>query len=297
MKRFLLRLFLFALIECAIGVLICLVNFHLIKTHPYQLESSTHTLLLGDSHGMFAFNPKKISSSRNLSQKTEPYLVTYHKLKTLLPYNKQVKNIVLSYSAHSISAFYDTIFINPSFSKEVFRRVYAIMLPDDFADLPIDYLEYGKTFLKNMMFFPSWTHYSYIGNFIMSSGSNLHEEYLKAGIKNHYYNNKRNIGISKVMIQYLDAIIALARENGIRVFLVTPPTHKRYFELTPNNFKRELRETIKRLELTYKNLIWLDYSHLPMPADYFFDWDHLNLKGADKISVLIDKEIASLGQK
>ena len=95
----------------------------------------------------------------------------------------------------------------------------------------------------------------------------------------HLKNNSRNNG----QIKFLENIFMLANKHSHKVYIVTPP------------YKKEYTQCLPRFEIVFKELLDLlakyhDVTLLNFQNDNDFidsdfdDWDHLNTKGAEKLS-------------
>ena len=141
---FALLLFLFFSINTVINVLI------FSKQKPSL--GSFNVLIAGDSHPLRSLNPELFKNAVNISQRGEPYVLTYWKLKKVLN-NYLPDTLILGYSTHNLSSFNDLKFSEDKWSVEMFKRCYPIQeLSDIDRKIDVDYKTYYKTFWKNNSF-------------------------------------------------------------------------------------------------------------------------------------------------
>ena len=96
--------------------------------------------------------------------------------------------------------------------------------------------------------------------------------------------------IIKTHYHDLEQIIKQAKSNDIKVVLLATPTtnlYKNYVIKTPQYFN--LKNNINRLS-EYDNVIFIDYfiNNKSFSKKDFKNSDHLNAKGADKLTFKVD---------
>jgi hypothetical protein len=286
MKRFIKNIVLFTIIIILYFFVNFLINNIIIKKHPPKLHSKT--IVMGDSHPMTAIDPQ-YSNIQNISQSAEPYFITYFKLKELYKFNK-IDTVFLGFSFQNISAFNDKKFDDAFWCDEMFERIYYIVPLNTLTNLSknirVNFVSYARIFLKNMLLRPTVNHLTYIGSFTSKKGSQDFRKYKpETVIQRHFFDRKKNIGISSFSIQYLDSIVNLTKRENIKLILINPPIHKSYRKLIPSNFIKSYSKISKILR--EDDVTVFDYSHLALPDSCFFDFDHINQKGARIFSKMI----------
>ena len=99
----------------------------------------------------------------------------------------------------------------------------------------------------------------------------------------------------KANLEYLEWIIQDCLKRNIRVILLTTPTYYTYYSKLNQEQDIEREETCKYLEGKYSNVVFLDWlKHKEFIEDDFFDADHLNECGAEKLTMLLDQYITAL---
>ncbi|MCX2745204.1 hypothetical protein OO013_15090 [Mangrovivirga sp. M17] len=239
----------------------------------------TNILIAGDSHTQKALNPSLFKSARNVSQPAEPYVITYWKLNRIFKSNIP-DTLILAFTHHSISGFNDIKFsTNKWAAKEMFNRSYSI---ERFAeiqnDVKIDWHLKNIIKLKNILLFPKTNHHS---NFIGKGYNNFSKSDIndfKTAINRHFYNNDSIYSFSKTSIEYLNKIIHLCNEKNVKIILVSPPVHEKYFNLIPDIYLKKFDS----LKTSFKNqqISVFDQSDISLPESMYLNSDHLNSEGA-----------------
>lgn len=295
MRKLLLNLIIFLLILFGYFGINISINKIIINKTKIPFEKVT-TLIVGDSQMARAINPSIFESAKNISQNGEPYFVTYWKLKYLLQKIK-VDTIIIGFSHYNLSGIMDRRFIDKKWSLEMFTRIYPIKNLYGIKNIEIDYYEYFNTYFRNMCLFPKRNHMKFIGEYANSNASNITNP--ESYIRDHYYNNDKNIGISEMAISYLDSIIQLAKIQNIYPILVGTPVHESYYTKIPINI-------IDRYNLEKSRLVLQDYCVIDLTDyfykdNYYFDLHHLNEYGAkiftsEILDILVRKNCSMINQ-
>lgn len=92
--------------------------------------------------------------------------------------------------------------------------------------------------------------------------------------------------------RYLKDIINDCAKRDIKVILLTTPTYKSYYELLDASQLTEMEEICIRFDEKYENVVYLNWlKHSDFTEDDFFDADHLNEYGAEKLTKMLDEYI------
>jgi single-stranded DNA-specific DHH superfamily exonuclease len=93
-------------------------------------------------------------------------------------------------------------------------------------------------------------------------------------------------------IQYVQDVINDCLRRDVKVILLTIPTYKSYFELLDTNQLTEMEEVCKMFAEQYENVEYLNYlKHSDFTEEDFYDADHLNEYGAEKLTKMLDEYI------
>lgn len=266
-----------------IGYLVYLVTVYsfnkiTLKFSDYNI-SNINTLVVGDSHSATALETKILDNAINISIFSEPYVVTYLKLKDIL--NRCiVDTVLLSFSPHNLSAYNDFKFSDFTLSKMYFNESYALFNYNYLKDINANMKGYYTTYFKNMFLLPKLNHLDgLVGKFSKRTITfNLDSAGIKNKINKHYYRNNRMYNISKKSITYLDSIKIICQKNNINLILISTPLHRKYSQSIPYTFLEEFN--LQKQKLLNNGLKVYDYSNLYKGDSLFYDGDHLNFKGA-----------------
>lgn len=279
MKRFLSQLLIFTIFPIMYFGVIHLINRATYSKQSVNLQNSS-LLIIGDSHPLRSLNPYRFESALNISQFSEPYVITYWKLKKILETN-QVDSILMGFAPHNISAFNDYKFVDSKWSYGMFKKTYPI---GNFRKLgqniELDYNTYYKVLFRETCLYPKNNHINYIGKYGNTKKSNISN--WEAPIKRHFYRDGRDLGISNVAIQYLDSIVVLCKRNEIFLGLVNTPVHNSYIEKIPFTTLNRYNE----LKSNYikNNVFVFDKAENNYPDTFFHNPDHTNFYGAERFT-------------
>lgn len=105
----------------------------------------------------------------------------------------------------------------------------------------------------------------------------------------HSKGKKENI---ETNLQYLEWIIQDCQKRNIKVILLTTPTFHTYYDVLNQEQVTEREEICNKLVKKYSNVTFLDWlKHEQFNEDDFFDADHLNEYGAEKLTKMLDEYI------
>jgi len=282
MKRLLLRcLAFFGMFAVLVLLPNYLINQYRIARDIPQL-ANTRVLVVGDSHAMCDINPDLIEGCKNISLPAEPYVMTYNKLKALLPRNRGIEIVILTFSFHSLSAFNDWKFYDERWADYLLDVTYPIMSLNDLRDLPVSYRRFFHSRLRNLFLFPRKDHHPRYF-FVDFDGHAKGEPTLETGdvaevIARHYSYNGEPAGISQVAIAALDAMVHLAKACNCKLILVQTPLHRQYLVRIPEGIRRAHSRVAERI--AGMGVPILDFSEYRFEDEYYMDYDHLNRSGA-----------------
>jgi len=180
------------------------------------------------------------------------------------------KTLLLSIGPQNFSDFNEKKLQIPKYAKALYKDYYPLLLENpSFFD---------KTIIKTMCLYPHKKHQAWLGHF-EARPYRLSIANLDKTIKRHYYAESDTLcHISQTAIQALDSLILLAQKKDSRLVLFVAPVHPQYQQAIPEPFKKQFRKTLAYCR--EKGIRILDYSQLSLPDSLFYDYDHLNEKGA-----------------
>jgi hypothetical protein len=292
------RKFLFKILFFLVSILFFILGYEILLRKSYTpniysfknklLEEEYEGIVLGNSHALrdiiaenlefTTINLSNVSQSITIDQvwleeaielNTPKFIILNVSIPTLTgdlfesKENWRIKNYnIYTRLQLSFKAKYNFEFLNGS-QIENFNRVYNFIIGSKIVDT--NYLNKGSYPLNEM-------------------SKNLESDAFKAA-KRHC-DNIENMSENK---NTLREIIQISKSNHFNIFIVTPPAHKLYRDLIPDNIKTELYSFLSELELNHDNVYWLNYFESnKFRNDMYKDSDHLNFNGALLLTKKID---------
>jgi hypothetical protein len=288
-------------LACSYGV-----NQLLFNKMKYVVPKGKTILIVGDSQMQRSLDPEIVCGSVNVSLYSEPYMLTYPKLKRILNQNPHLKTVLLGYRYHLLSASQDQALSEPLKSAEMIRRYYPIMGWSGLADLPHDgrqlfvgTVREGLFLNRNAIkrFIPRQLGGEpdppYIGAFGGLSGTHLRKDLVDRAIKSHFGTAEHPIRASSLQINALSDIAQLTQARGIQLVLVGNPENERYSSRVPVEMRKAFEETLREM-LTEHHVNYIDGNELALPDESFFDPRHLNREGARRFSHFVNERLSRL---
>ncbi|MFC6097753.1 D-alanyl-lipoteichoic acid biosynthesis protein DltD [Flavobacterium qiangtangense] len=300
-KTFLKKIFIF-LIPLLV-VWICIEIFYRFVPNNYTQKATeiqnnydSKILVLGNSHAFYGINPDyfnaKTYNFSNISQSLyfDELLIEKH-LKSF----KNLKYIILTVDYFSLSQVDNS-------SEDIYRKYYYEQYMD--INVPLisrfDPKSYSLTLTRNLeMNIDLMKSYSKEKTLVEGNSKGWA---MKIGT-NPQFNNyetavdvvaKNEDGLSdfQVNLDRLNRIIKLCSKQNVKVLLVTMPVTTHYARLVNQNKLRKIYTDCKRIASEQKNCIYLNlFQNKNFQNDDFYDTDHLNEKGAEKCSKILNKVI------
>jgi hypothetical protein len=289
MRSFSYQIILFFAIPAVLFGTVFYINWNNFLDTPPNINKRTN-FICGDSHLETSINPDQLQNYTSIAQASEPFFLTYWKLKYLLNY-VEVDTILLAYTHHSISAFNDVKLKHHFWSKEMFKRSYFI--GDIFfieKQLPINYKALLQTYFEKTCIYPHNNHHSFMGSFNkLDTCVSLSVDY---AINRHYYDDNQEVyKTSTIMFYYLNQIIELCKTNNIQLILIGSPVHPSYYAKIPPQIMKDYND-FKNIA-NQKNIPIWDLSNMHFNDSCFYNADHLNYSGAKIFTSYIAKKLNS----
>lgn len=280
-------LFISPIVLCFFLFLVTLILVSQVLTshsNQYVFDKDKEIVFMGDSHITNSIIDSLIPKAVNLSKISESYYYTFQKLK-FINKKKKIKKIILGYSYHSISAYYDK-FINGIFSTILPHKLFFIL---EFKE-QLRVLKWNK---KNLLlvlkkitlsaFYQYFDVYSKKIDYWFIDGyynhfkeSKVNSKSIEKRIKFQFYSDVKVINFANLNLIYLNKIIKYCRENNIELYFLTTPLHKEYINSVPKSYKRKFVEISTNEKVKIINMENLDLSD----SCFTQDGDHVNEKGA-----------------
>lgn len=290
MKYFIKKLVLFSFVPIIFIIIISVA--YRFKVEHVTLDHTKSVLILGDSHTQSGLDDGVIENSINISQTSEHFLYTYNVLNLILKNNKQIEKVILGVSFHSFAGPADNYILNKDKTIFMYPRYYPILNLESYKDVGMfPYGAFESTF-KNMLvntFSSSNSNYRFIGKFYNSKLSNVNDSTINNAIQRHYFHedNKKQL-FSAYQFKYLDKIADLCKSMNVKLILINTPVHQKYLDGVPKEFIATYYDNINKLASKVK---FNDLHNYTLCEQCYGDGDHLNAKGAQEISGVINEKI------
>lgn len=254
-------------------------------------HDSIEVLILGSSHGFYGFNPEYFSlKTFNAANVSQPLDYDWNILSSYFNKKTNLKVLILPVLT---SSFWGDLHISQG---AYLCRKYAIYMPT----LDLNETIYNKMELFNPSLFPLLKHLKG-DDLVQTSNLGFGRSYLfekrkkmlsKSGVTAAMRHNVSDysVGFSNKKNSF-DKICEYCNNNKITLYIIRMPATMSYMENLDNELKMKFNSIIKENKLVY------DYTYIDFWGDKsfndldFYDGDHLNDRGAKKISILLDSII------
>lgn len=301
MKKFLLQIILLVFVPTAIIVGICEWSVRRIPNdYSYKNEwmtnnaSSVQILNFGSSHGFYGIRPEYFSRPAfNLAFVSQSIKYDHFLFNKYAQLCDSLRFVILPVSYFSLRGELEG-------GGEDWRvRNYCIYMGCDYHKGELKYNVEILSKEKMQYVFPSWfqkesfvscDEYGWSTGYSKINRNNAWYEAGPVAAKRH--TKEDTICVSDNVLR-LKAIIQDCQRRNIHVILLTTPTYHTYYDVLEEGQLRQTTATCTLLEQQYSNvtyLNWLKNQHFT--EDDFFDADHLNEYGAQKLTIMLDHYIA-----
>lgn len=257
------------------------------------ISPETHTIVLGPSNGLYAWNDSIIPHSRNLCMQGNSLGSCYSMLKRVVECNdSQIDTVVLCASAVAMAYYHDGIKnyllkhhdedIRNIFNQDVFFEHYKNE-PEywkiAFTTIPIRSYKLGVEGCYSYLERDKLDHPHLYDSFneVMELAGGGKDDVTEGFLREH----------CKYQIDNLLLIKHYCDEHGKTLILLTPPVYK-----IPDMMSDKGYYELICHELGDSTLV-ADYSRMNLPKNYYADLEHVNFRGARVFS----EEIARDGLK
>ena len=250
-------------------------------------------LILGDSHALNGINPSYFSfNAFNASHGSQPWDLDYEILNKYKDSFNNLKVIILNVSTHSFWRDFETL-------DESWRKSqYAIYAGIKMNSLPwYENTEFiSNKFLTNIN---RLKRYFFSGELSMCDSlgylKNKGTAYLQLPNKRHVIDNifsEKNARILEKNLNILHSFSVFCSKRNVKlIFLVTPAYHT-YRENTNTEQLNKMNETINDFVKEHPNCCYLNwFDDTDFVAEDFYNADHLNETGAEKLSKKLSQYI------
>lgn len=287
MKNFIRKTLIFLILSGIIVMSIIITSYWIVKRQSsFKIDQNITSIIIGHSQSECALDDSILDHSINLSASGESYFYNYIKLKEVIEDNKQIKNVFIEFSNNQVDSLMDDWIWG--YNKMSYRlQFYAPFMsfkdmnvlidnnPTDFiASYSVSTRKFIYRILKNDYYFVDE-----IGGYL-----EIKESHVEDIIENNKFDSSISADhtLSDTNIKYLKKMISLCREHYIDVYFIRSPFHPLY----------EAYENEHVFQSVYKNnfedIKFLDFKNLIFPNDYYLDLQHLNYKGAEEYTSLLN---------
>ncbi|TPV33363.1 hypothetical protein FJ651_09735 [Paucihalobacter ruber] len=290
MKSFIKKISLFLLLSIVVLATIVLGSKYIVKSKSsFKINEDITKLIIGHSHSECSVDDSLLDNSINLSASGESYFYNYQKLKKVLEENKQINSVFIEFSNSQIDSVMDDWiwgfekmsyylqYYSPFLSSEDFN----LLFENNSTDLISSYSIATRKHLYRII---NGDYYltDEIGSYADSRLSKINE--LMA--KNRFNSTiSKSQSLSTTNLTYLRKMIDLCRENKVEVFLLRSPQHPLYADLINEPvFQNVLKSQFSDVDL-------LDFNDMSFPNSYYLDFHHVNYKGAQQFTRLLNELI------
>lgn len=261
-----------------------------LKKHAYEIE----VLILGNSHTYRGIIPKNLNfnsfNASYISQSLNLDFLIFNKYKNQL---NSLKYLILNIS-------YPSLFSSLETSKENWRlKNYNLYYNFNITIKPKNYFELlSNTYSVNKeRFFQYYINdknqitCSNLGEGTIEENKNIDISALKA-VKRH---TKEGLPYYKEYLSGLNDIILYARVHDIKIILVTLPAYKEYANNLDKKQLKLMNTLLDSIVYSHNNVYRKDYLYdTNFIKEDFLNADHLNKKGAEKLTFKLNNYIESL---
>ncbi len=271
-------------------------NDYEFKKSQINLEKETiETLILGSSHSMYGINPEYFKESTyNLGHVSQTIDLDYILLKKYIKISPKLKTVVIRLSYTTLheqlgtspeawrqkdyNLYYD---LNVSSKLKHKSEILSVKLKNNINRLKDYYLDNIKAISVEKS---GWAFFE------KEHASGAIDGLGFAAAKKH---TAKDNELVKANIEFLEKIVKLCNEEGVKLILVTLPAHKSYRENLNKSQLETVISTGEKMKNKYNNCIYLNL----LQGDNFtkvdfYDAVHLNRNGAKKLSLFLDDFIS-----
>lgn len=297
MKQFLLNILKVSSSVLATVLLLVLGTYLIITSDsfkkPYIIPNGKSIVIIGDSHTVYGIDDSIFYQSFNAARSGTAYIYSYVVLRNLIKENPGIEKVLLSFHGGSFVKSMDKWTTGDDYIREYLPSYFSLLDKEE-----ILFFAKRKPFLSSIIRLPIKKVLNII-NFIKKNDhtykdlniggyERLDRNQLKKDIEfQKNQKNKEDEGHSQYQLEYLLKIAELCKIHGIELILINLPIYNS--EIYGN--KAALMEFYEDYLAGIK---YVDLSDFPLPEDAYSDIDHVNYKGAEKLSAYLENNYKEL---
>lgn len=261
------------------------------KAYLVENAEDIEILILGTSHMANGINPNQLElHAFNAANGSQSLYFDIEITKKYLPKMESLKYVFIGIDYHSL------YFTHKRERDFMYSHYYGIDYKEEQnikSDISLFYYGYGfKEGLKLFFKSPPKVEKGY-GGYYNTNYQQLTSSEGKMRVKGFDEKILENNKYRTEIIESLNNFIKILKNKYITPVLVTMTCHDNFNNyLNPETLKQNLMD-IEHLSIRH-DLKHLDYQYLELDDDFFYNVNHLNNKGAEHISDLLNREIQIL---
>ncbi len=282
MRRFILRSSLFATITSVVLMCIWLGAY---AGRANVIDKDAIILFLGTSRIQYTIDPTDIPHTFQWGNNGESYFWTLQKLRLILRHNRHVRTVILGCDGPSL-----TFSFNNNDERQFLPYYFGVLTKEDWLHIMQnrpDALRALFDWHQILLPYKAYLHHTSVTDIDQGGYSPLYRDKLATDIQEREKDNIDDSVFepSTEQTTYLDEIIALCKEKNIKVILLTVPSYPTADYAIRN--KKMNRYIYSR----YPDIEHWDYEFIQMPDSCYGDIDHVNYRGADIFSGIINNRL------
>jgi hypothetical protein len=289
MRKFILQTILFiAVAIIAITILLFSTNRIINQKATFNIPANIDKIVIGHSHPECAFNDSLIENFANFSKSGESYFYTYYKIAGLLQQNKTIKTVFIEFTNDQVNENKNEWIWGGKYISYQYP-VYAPFMDREANQLlgtknPGSFLNNQSVLLKNNFNIIKDRSYDYakkIGGYEYSVRDKTDSILALAEMSNEP--GTTGFKVSEKNMYCLEKIIEECKKQKKQVYFIRSPIHAKSPVLNNEVFFQQV------LHSRFAGIEFLDFKNFPLSNAEFGNLEHLNFRGARKISIFFNK--------
>lgn len=272
----------------------------LIKNYTYAINSNDiEAIITGLSYAEWGINTNLLKyNAVNCALSGQDLYYDYNIVKNILNLTKsKIKAVIIGLSYYSfqydesmstmnlrnIDIYKDILNLTHNYDKKIIKYENFIGDFQKISEFDGKLFESSRCSTKNteVLMYNHW-----VNNFDLQD---ISEKIKKAQDTAAADSNKNYPRTVEENIQIMKKYLSILKRNNIRVFMVVFPVSKYYRQYFDVRLKNEFYSIINKLSMQYEFKLLDLFSTDKLNDDDFSDCSHLNLKGANKVTNLLNK--------
>ena len=251
-------------------------------------------MIIGHSHAEGAYIDSLLPHTVNMAQSGESYFYSYIKLRKLLEANNNIRRVMIEVTNNNLEKEMDEWTFGKMYVRYRYQK-YAHLLKSEelnvlFRKNPKAVTDAVAVTVKNNLnylrasYMPYYT-YTDWGGFKKWEQSKI-DSFLQL-------QQKQQLEVpattatpvfkpSTYNLRFLDSMVALCKQHQKQVLFLRAPQHPSY----RNPFMDSIY--FKTLKTRYSTIPLIDFGNMELPDEEYLDFQHVNFKGAIKVSKRLD---------